>query len=247
MNSLRIAILGTRGIPNQYGGFEQAATFISKGLVARGHSVFVYNAHNHPFQKSVYEGVNIIHCHDPEKTLKTAGQFIYDLNCIRDAARKNFDVILFMGYTSSSILWHFYPKNSAIVYNMGGLEWKRSKYSFAVRHFLKWAEKLAVNHSHSLIADSVGIKNYLQNNYGALSTFIPYGANIPASYSNTYLQKWKLLPYQYYLAMARMEPENNIEMIIEGYLLSKSSHPLIIIGNTNNRYGMLSLIWNFAK
>src|SRR5215213_11430209 len=101
--ALKIAILGTRGIPNNYGGFEQIAGFLSKGLVEKGHSVTVYNSHQHPYKKDSWNGVQIIHCFDPEFLIGTAGQFIYDLNCILDARKRNFDVWLFMGYTSSSI------------------------------------------------------------------------------------------------------------------------------------------------
>src|SRR5690554_5028213 len=103
---MKIAILGTRGIPNQYGGFEQCAQYLSEGLKKRGHSIYVYNSHEHPFKKDNWNGVNIIHKFDPEKNIGTAGQFIYDLNCILDCRQRNFDVILQLGYTSSSI-WSF--------------------------------------------------------------------------------------------------------------------------------------------
>lgn len=79
---MKIAILGTRGIPNYYGGFEQCAEYLAVGLVKRGFEVIVYNSHNHPYQEKVWNGINIIHCYDPEYKLGTAGQFIYDLNCI---------------------------------------------------------------------------------------------------------------------------------------------------------------------
>ena len=109
---MKIAILGTRGIPNSYGGFEQFAEYLSLGLIDKGHEVTVYNSHNHPYQQDNWNGVKIIRCYDPEYLINTAGQFIYDLNCILDARNKNFDIILFMGYTSSSIWRFLFPKNS---------------------------------------------------------------------------------------------------------------------------------------
>src|ERR1700761_6260950 len=96
---LKIAIAGTRGIPNHYGGFEQITAYVAPGLVEKGHSVTVYNSHNHPYQGSTWNGVEIVHCYDPEQMLGTAGQFIYDFNCIQDMRQRDFDVILFMGYT----------------------------------------------------------------------------------------------------------------------------------------------------
>src|SRR5580698_626056 len=131
--NMRIAILGTRGIPNQYGGFERLAEQLSCRLAEKGNEVFVYNSHNHFYKQKKWNDVNIIHCYDPEYISGTCGQFIYDLNCILDARKKKFDVLLILGYTSSSV-WHkLLPANSTIIYNMDGLEWKRAKYSKLAR------------------------------------------------------------------------------------------------------------------
>src|SRR5689334_4059993 len=135
---MKIAIIGTRGIPNRYGGFEQITEFLSEGLVKQNHSVYVYNSHTHPYQEKTWKGVHIIHCYDPEHRLGTAGQFIYDLNCILDARKRDFDILLFLGYTSSSVWQIFFPRKSIIVSNMDGLEWKRSKYSRPVQRFLMY-------------------------------------------------------------------------------------------------------------
>ena len=101
--TMKIGILGTRGITNTYGGFEQFAQYLSVGLVRRGHSVWVYNSSNHPYRERDYRGVNIIHCSDWEDRIGTAGQFVYDYNCLMDARRREFDVLLQLGYTSNSI------------------------------------------------------------------------------------------------------------------------------------------------
>ena len=79
---MKIAIIGTRGIPNHYGGFEQFAEYLSLGLVKKGHELWVYNSHLHPYQESTWNGVNIVHCKDWEDKIGTAGQFFYDLNFI---------------------------------------------------------------------------------------------------------------------------------------------------------------------
>ena len=96
---MKIAILGTRGIPNFHGGFEQFAQILSPFLVGEGHDVTVYNSHKHPFTKSNWKGVKIVHKFDPEYKIGAAGQFIYDLNCILDIRKKNFDVILVWFYS----------------------------------------------------------------------------------------------------------------------------------------------------
>jgi glycosyltransferase involved in cell wall biosynthesis len=234
---LRIAILGTRGIPNNYGGFEQITAYLSKGLVQSGHEVTVYNSHNHPYQKKNWNGVRIVHCFDPEYLIQTAGQFIYDLNCILHARNQNYDVILFMGYTSSSVWFKLFPKDSIIISNMDGMEWKRTKYSKPIRKFLKWAEKLAVLHSDFHIADSIAIKNYLYSKYAIKSKFIPYGARVCRSKKKEIMSRYQLTEKEYYLLMARMEPENNIDMILQGFTQSTTRKRLIVIGNTQNNYG----------
>ncbi len=234
---MNIAIAGTRGIPNHYGGFEQVAQYLSAGLVQKGHSVTVYNAHHHPYKEQQWKGVQIIHCYDAEHFIGTAGQFIYDLNCIRDAGKRHFDVVLFLGYTSSSVWGRWFPREAVIISNMDGMEWKRSKYAGPVKRFLRYAEKLAVKYSHHLIADSPAVKSYLDNKYRLQSSYIPYGANIPADTSEAVLKPFSLSSRQYYMLMARMEPENNIDMILQGFSESKVPEKFVVVGNTNNAFG----------
>ncbi|MEI8278330.1 MAG: DUF1972 domain-containing protein [Bacteroidota bacterium] len=234
---IKIGILGTRGIPNRYGGFEQCAEYLALGLVQKGHGVWVYNSHDHEYQDVEWNGVHIIHCNDPEKRLGTAGQFIYDWNCIQDARKRDFDILLQLGYTSNSIWFSRWPKYCVNIVNMDGLEWKRSKYSKKVQWFLKHAEKWAAKHGDVLIADSVGIQQYLKETYNKLSHFIAYGADIVTHTDVSVLKKYDLIPYQYAILIARMEPENNIEMIIKGYVQSGNLQPLVVVGKTDNYFG----------
>jgi glycosyltransferase involved in cell wall biosynthesis len=234
---MRIGILGTRGIPNAYGGFEQFAEFLALGLSQKGHEVYVYNSSLHPYMNDIWNNIHIIHCKDFEDKIGTAGQFIYDLNCIRDARKRKFDVLLQLGYTSNSI-WHWpWPKDSVNIINMDGLEWKRSKYSASAQKFLKIAEKWAAQNGEILIADSIGIQQHLLQIYQRQSVFIPYGAHVFKSPDPDCLAEWNIEPHQYHLLIARMEPENNVEMIIKGHVASKPSFPLILIGNHANAFG----------
>jgi len=234
---LKIAILGTRGIPNYYGGFEHISEYVSAGLVKRGHAVTVYNSHNHPYIADNWNGVQIQHCYDPEYLIGTAGQFIYDLNCLMDARRRKFDVIMLMGYTSSSVWGKLYPRDSVIITNMDGLEWKRTKYSKPVQSFLKYAEKLAVKHSQFYVADSMVIKSYLQEKYDIDSRYIPYGADVYSEIEREQFSRSEIEKEDYFLLMARMEPENNIETILEGFNESNSSRKFKVLGDTGNRFG----------
>ena len=234
---MKIGIIGTRGIPNQYGGFEQFAEFIAPLLVQKGHEVIVYNSSLHPYQLSDWRGVRIISKKDPENIIGTAGQFIYDLRCILDCRKRNYDIILQLGYTSSSLWGFLFPDKSKIVTNMDGLEWKRSKYSTLVKKFLRVAEKWAIKQSDILIADSVGIQQYLEETFKKSAVYIPYGATPFKAADPKPVHDFGLKPYNYNMLIARMEPENNIELIIQGHLLSEQVQSLLIIGSTSNKHG----------
>lgn len=234
---MKIAILGTRGIPNHYGGFEQFAEIFSVYLVEKGHEVYCYNSHNHPYQEKIFKGVNILHQYDPEYKMGTAGQFIYDLNCILNLHQHQFDIVLQLGYTSSSVWCKLLPKKALIITNMDGLEWKRTKYVKWVQKVLLFAEKLAVNNSDYLISDSIGIQNYLKNKYKKESTYIAYGANPFSNPNEEILTQYKVEKHQFNLIIARLEPENNIETILDGVVLSQEKIPILVIGNHDTKFG----------
>jgi len=234
---MKIAILGTRGIPNNYGGFEQFAEYVSIGLVKNGHEVYVYTSHDHPYQEKEWKQVRLIHMNNPEGKIGTSGQFIYDLLCIRDSRKRNFDIILQLGYTSSSVWGWLLPKKSTVVTNMDGLEWKRSKYSKKVRRFLAYAELLAVKTSDYLVADSKGIQKYLSFKYNKDSEYIPYGTYIFKNKNEAILSAYNLMPYQYSMLIARMEPENNIEIILDGVTAGKKQQCFLVIGSYENAFG----------
>lgn len=230
--AMRIAILGTRGIPNRHGGFEQFAEHCGVKLAERGHHVSVYCSHDHPYQGREWNGVTLLHCKDPEHRWGTAGQFIYDLNCIMDCRKRNFDVILQLGYTSSTIWSWLFPEKPLLVTNMDGLEWKRSKYNKGVQYFLRHAERWGALYSDHLIADSLAIKDYLSKRYGKDSCFISYGAAVyePQPGDETILQTRGYASGKYDLLIARFEPENNIETILRAYA-RQTEQPLVLIGN----------------
>lgn len=233
---MRIGILGTRGIPNHYGGFEQWAEQLSKGLVERDCEVTVYNSHFHPYRKKDFKGIKIIHKWDP-KNIGLASQFIYDFLCVVNTRKQNFDTIIQLGYTTSSVWAWLLPKKAKVIYNMDGMEWKREKYKGILKSFLRYAEKLAVKHSNVIIADSKPIKQYLDSKYKINAKHIAYPAEVFKTPDITVLDKYKLKSKNYLLLIARFQPDNNFETIIEGVLDSNSDQPLIIVGDNNNKYG----------
>lgn len=232
---MKIAIAGSRGIPNQYGGFEQFAERISAELQSRGHEVVVYGSTAVSDRSDEFNGVKIIRKYDPEPWLGPVGQFIYDLNCILDSRRREFDIILQLGYTSSSVWFRLHPKKSRVITNMDGLEWMRSKYGHLSRLFLKRAEKLAVCHSHALIADSKEIQSYLEGKYQRQAHYLSYGADIP-SYPPEIPSIQDIEPGKYILNIARIQPDNHTQTILEAWMNATPEIPLLITGNTRHSF-----------
>lgn len=163
---MKIAFISTRGIPNNYGGFEQFAEYISVGLAARGHEVVVYSPHFHPYKKDTYKGVRIKHIYSPETWMgSSVGSFFYDFASLKDALKKeHFDIIYEAGYTSivPAYIWFNVKKIKYPIFttNMDGLEYKRTKFNKWVQKFIFWEERTTVKHSHYLIADNMGIHDY---------------------------------------------------------------------------------------
>lgn len=236
---MKIAILGTRGIPNEYGGFEQFAEQLSTGLVKRGHQVTVYNSSEHSHRKESFNGVEIIHKYCPEKKIGSLAHFLYDWLCSKEAIKKGFDLIYHAGYQSAAPSIFILSKKSdnCWVTNMDGLEWKRDKWSKPIKWLTRVMEILAIKHSDYIISDNKGIQEYFLTKYNVSSLFLTYGADVPAEVSPENLKEFKIKPNNYYILVARLEPENSIEIILDGYNDSGSKIPFVVVGNINTKYG----------
>lgn len=234
---MKIGILGTRGIPNHYGGFEQFAQFLSEALVKRGCEVCVYSSHKHPYQKSNWRGVRIIRKFDPEFKIGLAGQFVYDFNCLQDARKRNFDILLQLGYTTNAVFAFLLNKKTKHICNPDGMEWKRSKYPLPIKWFLRFSEKLAVRTNQLLVADSMVIRDYYREKYNADVIYAAYPASVHEHLKPRIIKKFKVEPYEYHLFIARFQSDNNLDLICKAYTDSNSRFPLIAVGNSSGKYG----------
>jgi glycosyltransferase involved in cell wall biosynthesis len=226
---MTIAILGTRGIPNRYGGFEAFAEGLATWLVQRGHQVRVYCSSTHPIHDPLFQGVERVMVSDPV-ALGSASQFVYDLLCIRHWRKHRTDVILQLGYTSSGI-WQWLLPSNKLITNMDGLEWKRTKYPPLVRRFLRWSEARAAHRAGVMVADAQAIAHYLRSKYTGPIHTIPYPAPklLPAAEAPL---RWRhLAPGQFGLIVARAEPENHVAEMTAAWLESGTEHPLVVVSN----------------
>jgi glycosyltransferase involved in cell wall biosynthesis len=235
---MRIAITGTRGIPNRYGGFEHLAEHLSAGLSDRGHKVWVYSPHDHPFREDVLEEVAIVRKYSAERWIGPAANYFYDLICLRNAVHRKPDVILECGYPSAAP-WYFLLnwKGAKLVTHMDGMEWQRTKWGRTVRKLFKKAEKNAVHRSDAIVCDHPRIQAYYREKYGADPAMIAYGSDPAESFDPGIPDQIELQAGRYYLLIARLEPENNIRMVIEGFLQAQPAEILVIAGNHDRAYG----------
>ena len=236
---MKIAILGTRGIPNNYGGFEQCAEYLSVGLVEKGHKVTIYSPVFHPYKEANYKGVKIIRKASPQHIFgQSASNFIYDYLCLKDAVKQDFDIILELGLITSSLSIIFCRKRGkVIVTNLDGLEWKRPKWNKIIQKVTKTLEKYGVKYSDYLIADNIGIQQYIYNEYNRESEFIAYGAVDVKQSSVSCLSEYGLNADNYLLSIARLEPENNLEMMFDAYVKSGIKIPYFVVGQHLTNHG----------
>jgi len=230
-NSMKIGILGTRGIPNNYGGFEEFAQHMAFRWVSKGHNVVVYCEEKAKREVLSVDRLELVYI--PGSNLPFINQIAYDFKCTRHALEIGCDIIYHAGYATSALGNLFFSSqlHGRLIYNMDGLEWKRTKFNFFTRSMIRLFERIAVNSSAELVSDNVGIQNYLVSKYSRNSHLIEYGSELPVVTSKIYDN----YPNSFDLVIARFEPENNIEIILKAYESCPSKN-LVIVANTNTRF-----------
>ncbi|MCU0455721.1 MAG: DUF1972 domain-containing protein [Bacteroidales bacterium] len=225
---MKLLIMGTRGIPARYGGFETFAEEISVLLAANGIDVTVQCDFNSS-DLTTYQGVNLWHA----SLTKSENPLKYYLEGFRYGLR-NCDVILAASCAASV----FYPlnlfKRKVIITNPDGLEYKRKKWPLAKRIYLKVSEMLSMAMSDYIVADSSNIKRYIDSTYAfasAKTRIIEYGAHLNHEVDPECLHKYGVGKSGFYLVVSRLEPENHLEMILDGHKRSGTSYPILIAGN----------------
>ena len=234
-----MAIVGSRGIPSKYSGFEKFTECLSIELKRRDIQVWVSCENGKQNSPEDYFGVKLFYFpfKPPSSSIaRYLYEFIYDAYSLLYASLK-VDVVYMLGY--SAAFFFFIPKifGKKLWVNPDGIEWRRSKFNPTIKFLLKLCEKLTIFWADDVIADSKEIKKYLDSSYGINSIYIPYGA-IPSSKHIDWDDE-KLIGNTmeinpnigYWLMVARLEPENNVHTIIKAYTNSNVDKPLLVIGN----------------
>lgn len=228
--SLKIAFLGSRGIPARYSGFETFYEQLSVRLAKRGHDVTVYNRSH--FIKDVrgeYQGVRIVSLPSiPSKHLDTITHTL--LSSIH-ALFQRYDIVYYCIVGNSPIVWIPGLTGAKTLLNVDGEDWAREKWSGFARWYQKQCERVATKTAHVIISDARGIQDRYRTLYGAESIFVPYGANIMRDEGLEALNKWGLQPDQYILYVGRFVPENAIDLLINAFKAVKTDKKLVVVGD----------------
>ena len=232
-----VAILGTVGVPAAYGGFETLAENLVRFHEHNnqpGNLVVYCSANTYPDRTPSFLGAELRYV---ALNANGVSSITYDITSLFSAAWRGSDVILLLGVSGALAL----PvvrlfSRARIVSNIDGIEWKREKWKGAARWFLRLSERIAVRFSHDVIADNAGIANHVYQTYGRKCHVIAYGGD-HALQTEGKLFEGQPLPDRYALALCRIEPENNVSLVLEAFAHTESL-PLVFIGNWNNsEYG----------
>lgn len=222
---MKLAILGTRGVPPGYGGFETFAAELGTRLIQRGHEVTVYCREAGP---SSWNGIHRI-------VLPTLGRKYFEtvshsFFSAVDALRRDFDAVLLCNAANAFVLPLLRAARIPVAINVDGIERKRRKWNVLGRMVYAIGEAFSVSFANAVIADADVIAGYYRGQYGIEPVTIPYGADFPAEDDSDVLERLGLRKEGYLLYVSRFEPENNPLEVVEAYEKLEGAPPLVMLG-----------------
>jgi glycosyltransferase involved in cell wall biosynthesis len=229
--SLRIGIIGTRGVPPRYGGFETFVAELGTRLVQRGHDVTVYSRGEGTDDD--WNGIHrIVLRAVPHKYLETVSHAF--LSAI-DAMRRDFDVVLVCNAANAFVLPMLRAARIPVAINVDGIERRRRKWNLLGRMVYATGEAFSVSIASHVVADAEVIADYYREQFAITPVVIPYGAEFPVEQDTDVLQRLGLQSRSYILYVSRFEPENNPLEVVQAYenvgAPASSAVPLVMVGS----------------
>lgn len=231
---MKIAFVGSRGIPASYSGFETFYEQLGVRLAARGHKVTVYNRSHHvDYKGNEYKGVRLVRIPSiPTKHLDTISHTALSL---LHAAFCGYDVIYVCIVGNSPLCVLPRLLGVPVLINVDGDDADRAKWQGFAKRYLRWTEKVACHVADVVIADAEVIQRRYRDVYGKETVFIPYGSNVyqrDSERGNTkILERFGLESNGYILYVSRLTPENRADLVIEAFLKSTTDLKLVIVGD----------------
>jgi glycosyltransferase involved in cell wall biosynthesis len=229
--ALRAALIGTRGVPARYGGFETAVEEVGRRLADRGHDVVVYcrtvpGSSRPPTREHL--GMRLVHL--PAARTRSLETLSHTALSVGHLLGHRVDSAIVFNAANAPLLPVIRGARIPVATHVDGLEWKRAKWGGAGRRYYRAAESLAVRWSDALIADAQGIADYYRAEFDADTELITYGAPL-LDVGAGRLGEVGLDPRGYHLVVARFEPENHVHVVVEGYAASSARLPLVVVGS----------------
>ncbi|NEK57764.1 glycosyltransferase family 1 protein [Geodermatophilus sabuli] len=224
-------MVGTRGVPARYGGFETAVEEVGRRLVERGHRVVVYcrtvpGADALPSAEHL--GMELVHL--PAARTRALETLSHTALSVAHLTAHRTDAAFVFNAANSPLLPVLRAARIPVATHVDGLEWKRAKWGPTGRRYYRAAEALAVRWSDALIADAQGIADYYRDAFDAPTSLLTYGAPLIEPGADR-LGELGLEPRGYHLVVARFEPENHVDVVVEGYAASSAAQPLVVVGS----------------
>ena len=227
---MRIAILGTRGVPASYGGFETFAEQLSTRLVARGHDVTVYCRSHYVSPRQIeYRGVRLKVL--PTIRHKYLDTIVHAFLSTLHAATERYEVALYCNAANVVFVPLLRACGTPVAINVDGLEHKRKKWNWLGRAYYRLAERLATWLPDELVTDARVIQDYYLAQYNCPSVMIAYGAEVERRMDGALVRRWGVEPNRYVLYVSRLEPENNAHLVIEAFKRVRTTHRLLVVGD----------------
>jgi len=227
---VKIAILGTRGIPPRYGGFETFADELSRRLARRGHDVTVY-CRSHYTDPSLEKVGDVRVVVLPTIRSKYLDTVVHAMLSSVHAVRGGFDAVLFCNAITAAFCGIPKLSGARVLLNVDGLERNRRKWSAAGRAAYAISERLSTALPDVVVTDAEVIRRYYAETFGIDPLVIPYGGDLEPPASTAALERLGVRPERYFLYVSRLEPENNALAVVEAYRGARGDLPLVVVGD----------------
>lgn len=228
---MKIAVMGIRGIPANYGGFETFADNLSRRLVERGHDVTVYGRSNIIKTKQrTYAGASLVVL--PTISHKYLDTIVHTCLSVVHSLWRGYDVVLICNAANAVFSWLPRVAGAKVVLNVDGIERRRKKWNRVAKAYYRVSEWLSTFLPNVVVTDARVIQDYYLDKYSKESVMIPYGAAVTRSEDGaSLLKEYQLEPGGYVLYVSRLEPENNAHLVVEAFESVETDKELVIVGD----------------
>jgi len=227
--TLSIAMIGTRGVPARYGGFETAVEEVGSRLADRGHEVVVYCRRTEHDDGPQFLGMRRVEL--PALRRRSLETLSHTALSVGHLTARRTDVAFVFNAANAPLLPVLRAARVPVATHVDGLEWRRAKWGPTGRRYYRAAEQLAVRWSDALIADAPGIAAYYDEEFGVGTRLLSYGAPVQEDPPSDRLAELDLTAGGFHLLVARFEPENHVHLAVEGYVASGARLPLVVVGS----------------